>query len=795
MSDNTTRTDGDELRESEQRYDTFVNALSDMAFLKDESGRHIMANNALLAFFGRNKSDVIGKTDFDLMPAENARNCRASDLKALQSGDIAESEECVSGRVYETRKFRVRLANGQWGMAGFVRDVTERNAQKQAMERLTRLFATLSQIDQTIVRVTSREELLREVCRVAVEVGGFKLAWIGWCDPRTRQVLPVARRGANGVYIDEITVYADDRPEGCGPTGTCIREGRPCIFNDFIRAPKALPWRGAALAHGIRAAAACPIFFKGEVWGAFTVYDGAVGVFQDKEVALLEEAAADISHAMDYLQQEERHRAVLRAAMDGFWLADIQGRLLEVNMAYCRMSGYSEQELLTMRIPDLDVSDTAIDIQKIMALGEHRFESRHRRKDGSVYDVEVAVQYKPGDNGWLVVFLHDISARKRTEDELLKMQKLQSVGTLAGGIAHDFNNILLGVFGNITLAKCELSKEHPCYSLLEESEKSMTRAVRLTKQLLTFAKGGEPVKEVVCLREAVEEIARFDLSGSNVSLVYRQSPDLWPVEADKGQLQQVVSNLTINARQAMPKGGHLHITLENTGVQQSSFPGLRPGRYVKIIIQDEGTGIDPKVLDQIFDPYFTTKQTGNGLGLATVWSVINKHGGHIGVVSELGKSTTFTVHLPASASAEPAANKPKPAADGQPPAPSKPDKVLVMDDDESVCMLASRMLKRCGYAVETVPDGQEAIARYRQALEAGEPFAAVIMDLTIPGGIGGKEAIQDLLAIDAHVRAIVSSGYAGDPVMANFADYGFKGIAAKPYTVNELRDVVARVLR
>jgi PAS domain S-box-containing protein len=381
--------------------------------------------------------------------------------------------------------------------------------------------------------------------------------------------------------------------------------------------------------------------------------------------------------------------------------------------------------------------------------------------------------------------------RQDAEAELMQLDKLQSIGTLAGGIAHDFNNILLGLFGNISIAMEDLAKDHPSYAPLEEAEKSMTRAVRLTKQLLTFAKGGSPVKENVSLGVMVEEVALFDLTGSNVSLVYHNAVNLWPVDADKGQIQQVVSNLVINARQAMPKGGKLTITLANADLPAEAVPGLSAGRYVKVSVEDEGDGINPKVIALIFDPYFTTKQAGHGLGLATVWSIINKHGGHISVVSELGKGTTFTFYLPASASPLPEETK-APAAEC--PAPARTAKILVMDDEASVNRLVVQMLKTCGYTVATAPNAREAIALYRQALETEAPYDAVIMDLTIPGGPGGKEVIQDLLSLDPSVRAIVSSGYAEDPIMANPTAYGFKGTLAKPYTAKALREAVARVL-
>jgi nitrogen-specific signal transduction histidine kinase/ActR/RegA family two-component response regulator len=387
----------------------------------------------------------------------------------------------------------------------------------------------------------------------------------------------------------------------------------------------------------------------------------------------------------------------------------------------------------------------------------------------------------------------DITEHKRVEEKLQTMQKFQSIGTLAGGIAHNFNNILQGLYGNISFAKEELPKGHPVCALLEEAEKSMTRAVRLTKQLLTFAKGGTPIKENVSLVPLVEEVARIDLTGSSVSLVYHPDANLWTVDADKSQIQQVVSALVINARQAMPNGGHLYIALENADLLDTTLPSLSQGKYVRVTVRDDGPGIAPELLGQIFDPFFSTKQTGRGLGLATVWSIVTKHGGQISVESEVGKGTTFTLYLPASEAPQKSEATP---SDSEHPTLrlSRPAKILVMDDEVSICRLAVHMLSSCGYSLANAPGGREAIELYKQALEADEPFDLVIMDLTIPGGVGGIQAIKELLTLNPNARAIVSSGYAEDPAMANPTAYGFKDAVAKPYSKNDLREVVARVL-
>ncbi|MCD6379968.1 response regulator [bacterium] len=396
-----------------------------------------------------------------------------------------------------------------------------------------------------------------------------------------------------------------------------------------------------------------------------------------------------------------------------------------------------------------------------------------------------------GDDKVLSI-IRDITESRQAEEELQKIEKLKSVGTLAGGIAHDFNNILTGIYGNISMAKEAIPAGTPGVEFLEDAENSMARATRLTKQLLTFAKGGTPVKEDINIGVLVEEVVRFDLSGSNVKPVFEKARDLWIAEVDKSQIQQVFSNLTINADQAMPDGGYLFITLENSDISKDAVPGLDQGKYIKITVRDEGIGIEQKHFGRIFDPYYTTKQAGSGLGLATVYSIIEKHGGHIGVDSEIGKGTIFTLYLPALGSRQQPVNSIHPEVENT--MEGQTGRVLVMDDEDMILKLVTRMLGRSRFSVETACDGRQAIEMYKQALGAGNPFDVVIMDITVPGGMGGKEAVGGILEINPEARVIVSSGYANDPVMTNYAEYGFKGIVAKPYTRNKMLAVLNQVL-
>ncbi|MBN2808276.1 MAG: cache domain-containing protein [Deltaproteobacteria bacterium] len=505
-------------------------------------------------------------------------------------------------------------------------------------------------------------------------------------------------------------------------------------------------------------------------------------------------------------ENEQRLRTLINTSPDIICFKDGQGRWLEANDADLKLfsltgidyRGKTDTELAELTAPIYRQSFLNCELSDEIAWQTEtssRIEESILREDGSlrVFDIiKVAVFNPDGSRKGLVVLGRDVTDQKQTEAELQKMVKLESLGTLAGGIAHDFNNILMGLFGNLSIARDYLEKTHPARKALEDAEKSMSRATRLTRQLLTFAKGGAPIREDVSLGELVEEIVRFDLSGSNVKPLFKQTPDLWLAEVDKGQIQQVFSNLAINANQAMPDGGYLNISLSNVEFSTEVLPGLKSGRYIKAEVRDQGCGIDHKHLERIFDPYFSTKQSGSGLGLATTYSIINRHGGHISVDSEPGKGSIFTLYLPASERKTlPASEQPATST----PASGKKCKVLVMDDEVIIREVVTQMLQRDNYDVETVENGDQAVAAYRNALDRGEPFAVVILDLTIPGGMGGQETIRQILALDPAVRAIVSSGYADDPVMANYREYGFCAVAAKPYSLKQLLEVLDQVIK
>jgi PAS domain S-box-containing protein len=392
----------------------------------------------------------------------------------------------------------------------------------------------------------------------------------------------------------------------------------------------------------------------------------------------------------------------------------------------------------------------------------------------------------------VVLVFSDITHRIKMEEELLKGRKLESVGILAGGIAHDFNNILTAIMGNVSLAKNYIDPDNKAYKRLEEADKATQRAKDLTHKLLTFSKGGAPIKTIASVAQLIEDSSGFTLSGTPVKCKYVFTDDLWPVDIDTGQISQVIQNLCLNASQAMPDGGILRIKAENEIISADKTIPLEPGNYIKISFSDTGVGISKDFISRIFDPYFTTKQKGSGLGLATVYSIINNHDGLVTVDSELEVGTTFTFYLPASPEKQVTVVDEISMVETELVGSGN---VLIMDDEEIVREVAGEIIQHLGFETDFAVDGQEALEKYSQAMKNGNPYTMVVMDLTVPGGMGGGEAIKKLLEIDPRAKAVVSSGYSNNPIMANFSKFGFKGVISKPFRLDEVQKTLKLVLK
>ncbi|HYA86240.1 MAG TPA: PAS domain S-box protein [Nitrospirota bacterium] len=493
---------------------------------------------------------------------------------------------------------------------------------------------------------------------------------------------------------------------------------------------------------------------------------------------------------------EARFRTIIENANTGIQVVDIETRkVIYANPEICRILGYSEQELRSMPVTDLAVDDEKLkpeeDFSKHAQSETHTSERTFRCKNGSLIRMSIhSVPMELEGRKCLVGFLSDVSERQLLEEERLKTQKLEAVGTLAGGIAHDFNNLLQGVFGYISLAKLKKDDREKNTAALEEAEKALHMTVTLTNQLLTFSKGGKPVKKTLDPLPVIENAAKFALSGSRSD--YRLSADenLWSIDADEGQISQVIQNIVLNADQAMAEAGTIVITARNVQTPDMNLPPtLAYGKYVEINITDTGIGIPEKHLSKIFDPYFTTKEKGSGLGLATSYSIIKNHNGEIHVKSELGKGTTFLIYLPAATAAI-GENKPAMAV----PMTFKKGKILVMDDEEYILNIARELIQTLGHEIGLAANGAEAINIYQEAQGSGKPFDVAILDLTVRGGMGGAETVKRLLEIDPKAKAVVSSGYSDDATIASYEKQGFKAVLRKPYNVDELKDVLNKLL-
>ncbi|MHB9025735.1 MAG: CHASE4 domain-containing protein [Armatimonadota bacterium] len=494
----------------------------------------------------------------------------------------------------------------------------------------------------------------------------------------------------------------------------------------------------------------------------------------------------------DREESDARYQAVVKQTLEAILLLDCeQYRILEANAAAADLLGYSPEELQILNWSNVVAEwDSMQDIFQRVARQQRHFSGTQvwHRKDGHTFDVELNITHiLMGGAEALCIVARDITKTKKLEAELRKTDKLESLGILAGGIAHDFNNLLAAILGNLSLVKSQLPARSPLEQRLIDAEKASLRARDLTQRLLTFSQGGTPIKQITSVADIIREATDFALLGSRVRCQLSLPADLWPAEVDDGQITQVLHNLIINADQAMPSGGVISVRADNLLVQEETLP-LKQGPYLRIAVEDKGTGISDEALPKIFDPYFTTKQRGSGLGLATTYSIIKNHDGLVSVDSTPGEGTVFTIYLPASPAAEVHIKRLEPTL--------RPGsgRILVMDDETIVREVIVDILEASGYETVAVADGQEALEQYRAAIAAGQPFDLVIIDLTIPGGMGGKETVSRLREMDPTVRAVVTSGYSNDPVMSDYAAYGFQGMLVKPFQVDDLQTLVSQLL-
>jgi PAS domain S-box-containing protein len=585
-------------------------------------------------------------------------------------------------------------------------------------------------------------------------------------------------------------------------------------------------WSGASfMVAGTAGAIAAVVIGRGEHWLAilmlapvyltYRTYQVFLGRIEDERRHTAEtqklhaeaiEALIQAKRAEQALAQEKERLAVtLRSIGDGVITTDLDGTVLLINNAAEALTGWTQQEAAGKPLaavfqnfePDTrERCDDSVEalIRTTAQPGVSRTTVLVARDltERPIEEISAPLSDAAGRAIGMVVAFRDITEALKMQEERAHASRVASLGLLAGGIAHDFNNILMAVMGNVSMARVTVPPTSRAALSLTDAEQACLRARQLIWQLLTFSRGGVPVKKTTPIARALRESAVLALRGTNVGYGLHLAPDLWTVSADESQLIQVFSNVLINARQAMPDDGSIEIRAENIVESCKRWEHtlcVEAGRYVRVSITDKGIGIPEENLGRIFDPYFSTKQKGSGLGLATSYSIIKNHGGYVSVTSKLGIGTTVYLNLPASLQreAELSAGSVGPSAAGK-------GRILVMDNEASIRTLAVNMLKFLGHHAEVVSDGSAAVELYKQALQRGRPYDAVLLDLLVPGGMGGKETVERLTEIDPSVNAIMVSGYTQDPVMTQFRDHGLKAVISKPFTLEELSTTLNSVM-
>jgi two-component system cell cycle sensor histidine kinase/response regulator CckA len=814
------------LRESEERFRLLVDHAPEAIVLLDvETGRFIHSNPAAERLFGLSAADLarLGPVELsppvqpDGQPSETKARAVIAAALAGEKPVFEWMHRDATGRDIpcEVRLLRMELG-GRTIVRGSVLDISERKAAEARIHRLNRTYAVLSEINQLIVREADTPALLAGACRIAVEKGGFQMAWIGRTDA-DGQLKVAAHAGAAPDTLNVLRPLIEGPQPDCAFTFHALRTGERAVCNDIAGDERTRAWREAALTRNYRAIASLPLKVRSRIAGTFNLYAGEVGFFNEEELHLLDELALDIGFALEVHERElarqqaeaalraseERFREIAETIQDIFWVTDpAKNRMLYVSPAYERIWGRTRQSLYESPRDWIEAIHPE-DRERVLHAtttqqtgSRYDVEYRITRPDGQVRwirDVAFPVRDESGQVVRLVGVARDITERRELAEQLRQAQKMEAIGQLAGGVAHDFNNILAVIMMQAGLTASVAGVSETVRDGLRQIRAAAERAANLTRQLLLFSRRQVMQPRNLDLNEAVTSLAKMlqRIIGEDVRLELHLHPGPLVARADAGMLDQVLMNLAVNARDAMPKGGKLVIETAARTLTESeaaAIPEAVPGRYVALRVTDTGCGIAPEILPRIFEPFFTTKEPGKGtgLGLATVYGIVKQHGGCIRVTSEPGRGTIFEVFLPVHAEA--AANS---GAAAQPVPRGGTETILLVEDDPAVRPLTRATLESHGYRVLEAADGVAALELWRKHRDT---VALLLTDLVMPSGLSGQQLAARLRAERPQLKVIFTSGYSAEIVGRQLALGAAENFVQKPAAPEHLLETVRRCL-
>ena len=775
-----------------EEWEQAFNALTDHILILDRTGIILWANKAVTEYFEPTHTNLIG-LDYRVPYYGTIQLKEPPPWETVLAGALSAVMEtwlpCLKGWFLVSCYPLCDREGQQWGVISVVKDITDQKRVEEALREI-------AQGAPAAGSVAFFRSLVKDLSN-ALDVEYAILAEFPGTDKNQAQTVAA---WAHGTFLEN---FPWDLSHTCGSRilTSKFSNWTNTAQEEFPTDPLLSRWNIASYIGSPLIGAAGQIIGLVVAMGKkslrnIQVAQSIIRLFAVRAASELERKRAEEA----LRDSEERYRAIVENSYDLIFETTPSGTCLYLSPNCSNVLGYQVNELLGKSFFDFVHPDereilSAEFERKVQFLesGEMVCRLQHQTKEWGWFESHTRPFRTTTGNILVVIDARDITERKRAEDERLRSTKLESVGVLAGGIAHDFNNILTSVFANVGLSKMLASKQKApsdasIVERLAAAEKACLRARDLTKQLLTFAKGGAPIKNVASISTFITDTVEFALRGSNVRCEVNLPDDLWAVEVDEGQMSQVIQNLIINADQAMPDGGVILVQARNMEIGRNANLPVKDGPYVVVTIKDQGVGIPPEYVGKIFDPYFTTKQKGSGLGLATTYSIMKRHDGHITLSSELGNGTMFFLYIPA---AEAITIEPE---EEEEELITGSGRILIMDDEVDIRDILGKMLQHLGYEVTYANEGNEALQQYQIALEQQAPFVLAIIDLTIPGGIGGKETVRQLQEIDPNVVAVVSSGYCNDPVLADPENFGFKGVIAKPYNLSDLSKVLSRIL-